>query len=118
MLYTRKNLNQLTQEFPLPEYVRCIATSQSFASPSSHVVILLNDTQLVLVFLNFFQTRVIATKIYPRTTLSNNQFRSFGIQVKWTVTCDKTSYRFLIPKTVLTLGKEQDVGLTQLMRIK
>lgn len=108
MFVTKSKLLSLTKDYPVSQFQRAIAISQSFSGPSSHVILLSDGYQLTLLFLNFFQTKVIATKSYLLSECHHQRFKHVGITLFWSFDVKMAHYRFKIVKKILTLGDWQE----------
>ncbi|MTD41456.1 hypothetical protein GIX45_23115 [Erwinia sp. CPCC 100877] len=109
MLITKKLIHRLSEPYIKGQMYACYAESQSLDSISSKAVLLMDDQTLIILFLNFFQTKVIHPIEYNREELANYQLKEGfnGLDVVWYFTIKDKSWRFRIMKKIITLGKMQ-----------
>ena len=109
MLLTKKKLCRLAAPYNEGDMSIGYAESQSMESISSKVILLVDDRQVIILFLNFFQTKVIDHIAYARKDLTNEQLtQGFnGLDVVLRFTVQNKKWRFRILKKIVTLGKMQ-----------
>lgn len=59
MLITKKWMDRLTGPYRSSGMFRCLAESQSLDSISSKVILLIDETKVTILFLNFFKRRLL-----------------------------------------------------------
>lgn len=116
MLLTKKKLSRLAAPYNEGDMSIGFAESQSIESISSKTILLVNDRQVIILFLNFFQTKVIDHMAYARKDLANEQLNQGfnGLDVVWRFTVQNKKWRFRILKKIVTLGKMQRELIEQL----
>lgn len=109
MIITKKMMYRLSQPYIEQEMSACYAESQSLASTSSKVILLLNDTKLIILFLNFTSSKVIHKIDYNREELVNKKIKNGAsfLDVVWSFSVENTAWRFRIMKKIVTLDKMQ-----------
>lgn len=115
MIITKKWLDRLTRPYRSPGMFRCFAESQSMDSVSSKAILLIDETKVTILFLNFFQTKVIDHLTYERTVIEEEQVAlGGGLSVVWRFSAGRKHWRFRIMKKIIPLGDEQREFLMQL----
>lgn len=109
MLFIHKKLiNKLTTPYIEPNMQVCYAQSQSFASYSSKTILLLNHDKLMILFLNFFSSKVVHTLEIPITDLQEQKYdRGNLLDALWSFHSNGQRWRFRIIKKILPLGTMQ-----------
>lgn len=107
MFMTKSTLSALSRDYPHAQFQRAFATSQSLSGPSSRVILLSDGQHLILLFLNFLQTKVIAKKSYLLSECHHYQIHHLGITLFWSFDVGMAHYRFKLVKKILTLGNWQ-----------
>jgi heme/copper-type cytochrome/quinol oxidase subunit 2 len=109
MLLTKKLIHRLSEPYIEGQMTAGYVESQSMDSISSKAILLVNDTTLMVLFLNFFQTKVIHQMVFSRKEIENEQLKEgiTGLDVVWRFTIKDKKWRFRIVKNILTLGKMQ-----------
>ncbi|MDB7100764.1 hypothetical protein [Enterococcus mundtii] len=115
MLITKKWMDRLTSPYRTSGMFRCLAESQSLDSISSKVILLIDETKVTILFLNFFQTKVIDHLTYERAAIEEEQVTlGGGLSVIWRFSTGSKHWRFRIIKKIIPLGDEQREFLMQL----
>lgn len=108
MIITKKMMYRLSKPYIEQEMSACYAESQSLASTSSKVILLLNDTKLIILFLNFTSSKVIHKIDYNREELVNKKIKNGAfLDIVWSFSVENTAWRFRIMKKIVTLDKMQ-----------
>lgn len=99
MLITKKWMDRLTRPYRSQGMVRCLAESQSMDSISSKVILLINEKNVTILFLNFFQTKVIDHLTYERAEIEKEDVAlGGGLSVVWRFSAGGKKWRFRIIK--------------------
>lgn len=109
MLFIHKKLiRKLTTPYIEANTQICYAQSQSFASYSSKTILLLNHDKLIILFLNFFSSKVIHTLEIPVTDLQEQNYNTGSLlDALWSFQSNGQRWRFRIIKKILPLGTMQ-----------
>jgi hypothetical protein len=118
MLLTKKFIHRLSEPYIEGQMTAGYVESQSMDSISSKAILLINDTTLMILFLNFFQTKVIHQMVFSRKELENEQLKEGfnGLSVVWRFKTKDKNWRFRIMKNILTLGKMQQQFIEEIQK--
>lgn len=72
---TKRNLMSLAKYEMSQEMFFCYAESQSISGTTSKVILLIDDKKLIILFLNFFLTKIIDKVCYDREKLKIRKLR-------------------------------------------
>jgi hypothetical protein len=116
MLLTKKTVKRLTIPYMNGDMKIAVSTSQSLNSISSKAILLIDDSKLIILFLNFFQTKVIDHIVYQRKAITNSELTNgfLGIDVVWKFTVNNRKWRFRILKKIFPLGDLQRQFIDQI----
>ncbi len=105
---TKKLLNRLTQTHREPNMLICYSTPQSWSAKTSRAILLINEDKLIILFLNFFSTKVIHKVEFQTAELQDQTYHSGTLlSATWSFHVQGRRWKFMIPRKILTLGSMQ-----------
>lgn len=105
---TKKLLDRLTQSHREPNMYICYSTPQSLSAKTSRAILLINEDKLMILFLNFFSTKVVHKVEYQTAELQDQKFHSGTLlSATWSFHVHGQRCRFMITRKILTLGSMQ-----------
>jgi hypothetical protein len=105
---TQKTINGLATQHKEPDMLTCYAVSQSLSSVTSRAILLINNSKVVILFLNVFSSKVVKKVEFNLTKLQQQKLKS-GVLFSaiWSFDVNGAHWRFSIIKKMLTLGSMQ-----------
>lgn len=105
---TKKLLNRLTQTHREPNMFICYSTPQSLSAKTSRAILLINEDKLMILFLNFFSTKVVHNVESQTAELQDQTYHSGTLfSATWSFHVQGQRWKFMIPRKILTLGSMQ-----------
>lgn len=120
MIITKKWVKRLLADYPEQAETYGYATSQTLTSPSSKVILVLSGTQLIIYYLNFFQTKVYTREVVELARLTESDLRLgiIGSDYVWQIKSGEQTWRFRILRKIIPLGKQQGELIHALKRFE
>ena len=114
MLFIHKKLiHRLADPYQESPMHICYAKAQSLSATTSQAILLMNEEKVVILFLNFFITKVVHVVEFSTSDLLDSKLRfEQGLSVSWSFHAKRQQWRFQIMKNILPLGSMQDDFLT------
>jgi len=107
-LINKKLIYKLIEPYQESNMQICYATPQHFSAYSSKAVLLLNQDKLIVLFLNFFSSKVIHTVELSIADMQEHHYnKGMSLASIWSFQSDGHSWRFSILKKLIPLGKMQ-----------
>ncbi len=84
------------------------AKAQSLSATTNQAILLMNEEKIVILFLNFFITKVVHKVEFSAADLLDSKLRfEQGLSVSWSFNVQGQRWRFQIMKQILPLGTMQ-----------
>lgn len=105
---TKKTINSLAAQHKEPDMLTCYAISQALSSVTSRVILLINPSKVIILFLNALSSKVVQKVELDVAELQNQKFKSgLLFSAIWSFDVGGKHWRFNIIKKMLTLGSMQ-----------
>lgn len=105
---THKTINGLAAQHKEPDMLTCYAVSQALSSVTSRAILLINNSKVIILFLNALSTKVVQKVEFDVADLQNQKFKSgLLFSAIWSFDVGGKHWRFSIIKKMLTLGSMQ-----------
>ena len=105
---TKKLLDRLTRSHREPNMFMCYSTPQSLSAKTSRAILLINEDTLIILFLNFFSTKVVHKVEFRTAELQDQKYHSGTLlSATWSFHVHGRRWKFMISKKILTLGSMQ-----------
>lgn len=107
-LINKKLINKLAAPYQEPTMQVCYATPQHFSAYSSKAVLLLNEEKLIVLFLNFFSSKVIHKVELSMADMQEHRYnKGLSLASTWSFQSNGQTWRFQMLKKIIPLGKMQ-----------
>lgn len=105
---TQKTINSLAAQHKEPDMLTCYADSQALSSVTSRAILLINNSKVIILFLNALSSKVVQKVEFDVADIRNQKFKS-GVLFSaiWSFDVGGKHWRFSIIKKMLTLGSMQ-----------
>lgn len=109
MLFIHKKLiNKLTAPYAEQDMLTCYATAESLSAYTSRAILLVDHNKLVMLFLNFFSSKVVHTIEFEISELQSHRYKNGSfLSVVWSFQSRGQTWRFRMVRKMLTLGTMQ-----------
>ncbi|WP_288624007.1 hypothetical protein [uncultured Streptococcus sp.] len=115
---TKRNLMSLAKYEMSQEMFFCYAESQSISGTTSKVILLIDDKKLIILFLNFFLTKIIDKVCYDREKIENQKIKNgLFLDVIWSFSVGNSKWRFRILRKILLLKNTQGQFIDKISRL-
>lgn len=105
---TQKTINGLAAKYKEPDMLTCYAVSQALASVTSRAILLINNSKVIILFLNALSSKVVQKVEFDIADIQNQKFKSgLLFSAIWSFDAGGKHWRFSIIKKMLTLGSMQ-----------
>ncbi|MBP1310378.1 hypothetical protein JOD82_003475 [Paenibacillus sp. 1182] len=104
----KKTINKLTESHREPNMLICYSTPQSLSAWSSRAILLLNNDEIIILFLNLFSTKVVQKVEFEVADLQEQKYHSIYLSSAiWSFNSKGQHWRFKIIKKIIPLGSMQ-----------
>ncbi|MBO0477367.1 hypothetical protein DOK76_09800 [Vagococcus sp. DIV0080] len=116
MFISKETIHTLSLAYLTEHSVVCYAESQSLAITTNKVILIMDHSQLYILGLNTFLTKVTQVTTLSLTDITNERFSTnpLSLSVTWSFTSRTNEWHFRIMKKILTLGDGQKEFINRL----
>ncbi|WP_410771676.1 hypothetical protein [Fontibacillus sp. BL9] len=118
MIFINKKLiDRLTESHREPDMLVCYATLQGFSAITSRAILLINDSRIIVLFLNLFSSKVVHKVEIEVADIQNQKYHSrTPLTALWSLNIKGQHWKFRITKKIVTLGSMQSEFLNFLQQ--
>lgn len=108
LFITKKSLESLAESHREPDMLLCYATPQGFSAITNRAILLINDNQMIVLFLNLFSTKIVHKLVFEVTEIRDQKYSTKDpLTDLWSFKLKGQAWKFRIPIKILTLGSMQ-----------